>query len=410
MNDSPILSPLHGPSASSAPLASFSDDAFGVYVHWPFCAAKCPYCDFNSHVRHTKIDEPRYVAAFIREIAFMKTLKPTGKLVSIFFGGGTPSLMHPKTIEGILAAIDAAWGIDTATEITLEANPSSVEAERFLGYRTAGVNRVSLGVQSLRAADLKALGRMHTVEEAQAAISIAARTFERFSFDLIYARPDQTVAAWREELEEGLSYARDHLSLYQLTIEPDTPFEKLHKAGKLVVPNADVGRDFFDTTQEICEKAGLPAYEVSNHARLGAECQHNLIYWRSHDYIGIGAGAHGRISITNNAHTARIATVTHKMPETWLTQTEAQGNGISETETLSAEAMGDEFLLMGLRLREGIDLARFAHISGRTLDPHAEHIQDLVRYGMIEFLPQQRLRVTAEGFAVLDAVVADLAG
>ena len=252
------------------------DAGFGVYVHWPFCASKCPYCDFNSHVRHQPVDQERFLAAFRREIAHTRRVSRVAPSRSIFFGGGTPSLMKPETVGAILDAIGGAWSVEPDAEITLEANPTSVEAERFRGYRAAGINRVSLGVQALNDPDLRRLGRMHSVDEALAAVKIAASIFERYSFDLIYARPDQTPQAWRHELEYAISHAVEHLSLYQLTIEPGTWFEKLHRAGKLIVPDDDASRVLFDLTQEICEKRGLPAYEVSNHARPGAESRHNL--------------------------------------------------------------------------------------------------------------------------------------
>ena len=271
------------------------DAGFGVYVHWPFCLSKCPYCDFNSHVRDKGIDEARFLSAFRREIAHMAALAPGRTVTSVFFGGGTPSLMAPATTAALLDAIAAAWAVAPDAEITLEANPTSVEATRFAGYRAAGVNRVSLGVQALNDADLARLGRMHTAEEALAAVRIAAENFERFSFDLIYARPDQTPAAWAAELETAIGHAVEHLSLYQLTIEPGTWFERLHAAGKLVLPDHDAARALYDMTQEICERRGLPAYEISNHARPGAQSRHNLVYWRYGEYAGIGPGAHGRI-------------------------------------------------------------------------------------------------------------------
>ncbi|MFZ4533923.1 MAG: radical SAM family heme chaperone HemW [Alsobacter sp.] len=385
----------------SAP--SPEDPGFGVYVHWPFCAAKCPYCDFNSHVRQSRIDEPRFARAFAREIAHQAQMAPGRVVTSIFLGGGTPSLMQPATVASILDAIAFEWPVATGCEVTLEANPTSVEAGRLRGYREAGVNRVSLGVQAMNDADLKALGRMHSAEEAMAAVATAASVFERFSFDLIYARPEQTPAAWAAELTEAIDRAAEHLSLYQLTIEPDTVFERLRDAGKLVVPDAEAARALFDTTREVCERHGLPAYEISNHARPGAECRHNLVYWRYGEYAGVGPGAHARL-ITS---TGRFALSTALMPETWLERVEAEGHGVVEAERLSAEAEGDEFLLMGLRLAEGIDPARYTGLSGRVLDP--ARIGDLVREGLVETTPSGRLRVTRDGFPVLDAIVADLA-
>ena len=385
----------------SAP--SPEDPGFGVYVHWPFCAAKCPYCDFNSHVRQSRIDEPRFARALAREIAHQAQMAPGRVVTSIFLGGGTPSLMQPATVASILDAIAFEWPVATGCEVTLEANPTSVEAGRLRGYREAGVNRVSLGVQAMNDADLKALGRMHTAEEAMAAVATAASVFDRFSFDLIYARPEQTPAAWAAELTEAIGRAAEHLSLYQLTIEPGTVFERLRDAGKLVVPDADAARALFDTTREVCERHGLPAYEISNHARPGAECRHNLVYWRYGEYAGVGPGAHARL-ITS---TGRFALSTALMPETWLERVEAEGHGVVEAERLSAEAEGDEFLLMGLRLAEGIDPTRYTVLSGRVLDP--ARIGDLVREGLVETTPAGRLRVTRDGFPVLDAIVADLA-
>ncbi len=385
-----------------SPPQSF-DPGFGVYVHWPFCLSKCPYCDFNSHVRATPPDESKFVAAFRAELAHRAALAPGRVVSSIFFGGGTPSLMQPSTVGAILEAISENWSVSANAEITLEANPTSVEADRFAGYRAAGVNRVSLGVQALNDTDLKALGRMHSVAEAMAALDIAARHFDRFSFDLIYARPGQSPAHWRAELAEGIQRAGGHLSLYQLTIEPDTMFERLFKAGKITMPDEDTARELWDITQEMTELAGLPSYEVSNHARPGEESRHNLVYWRYGEYAGVGPGAHGRL-ITPRG---RLAQSTEKHPEMWATIVQADGHGIIEEELLSAEEQGDEYLLMGMRLREGIDAARFAQLRGHSLD--AERIASLVEDGMIEQTADGRIRVTREGMAVLDSVVADLA-
>ncbi len=273
-------------------------DAFGVYVHWPFCLAKCPYCDFNSHVRHEKPDEARYARAIARELAYVAPRTNARQVTSIFFGGGTPSLMQPATVQRVLDEIAKHWTISPNAEITLEANPTSVEAERFRGYRAAGVNRVSLGVQALDDVSLKSLGRMHTADEALKAVEVARKNFPRISFDLIYARPDQSLQAWREELTKALAYAPEHLSLYQLTIEPGTTFEMLHRAGKLVTPDADAARALWDVTQELCEARGMPAYEISNHAKAGAESRHNLVYWRYQEYAVPAPAAHGRIART----------------------------------------------------------------------------------------------------------------
>ncbi len=384
-------------------MISNSESGFGVYVHWPFCLAKCPYCDFNSHVRVGAIDQERYVAAFRREIEHRASLTPGRTVSSIFFGGGTPSLMKPETVAAILDCIAVNWNVAQGAEVTLEANPTSVEAERFRGYRLAGVNRLSIGVQALRDADLKALGRMHTVEEALAAVKTASSIFKRFSFDLIYARPGQSPAQWRTELLEAIGHAAEHLSLYQLTIEPDTMFERLYAAGKLAIPDADTGRALWDVTQEVCEAHGLPAYEVSNHARPGAESRHNLVYWRYGDYAGVGPGAHGRLQALDG----RRAQSTEKSPEHWLALVESWGHGLVEDVVLSPEEQGDEFLLMGLRLREGIDPIRFSRHSGHELDE--SRIQSLIAHGMIARTPKGHIRVTSEGMPVLDSVVADLA-
>jgi len=383
--------------------AADSDPGFAVYVHWPFCLAKCPYCDFNSHVRSATIDEERYVAAFRAEIRHRAEIAPGREVRSIFFGGGTPSLMRPQTVQAVIDAVAEAWSVAPDAEITLEANPTSVEAGRFRGYRAAGVNRLSIGVQALNDADLKFLGRRHSVAEALAALKVAASIFSRHSFDLIYARPGQSLEAWRSELGQALDLAGEHLSLYQLTIEPDTMFERLAKAGKLSVPDADLARELFDATQEITEAHGLPAYEVSNHARPGAESRHNLVYWRYGEYAGVGPGAHGRL-ITP---AGRRAQATERHPEMWLTQVESEGHGLIENEMLTAEQQGDEFLLMGLRLREGVDPERFRRLSGRALDQR--QVDSLAAEGFIETDQAGRVRVTPRGAPLLDSVVADLA-
>ena len=376
---------------------------FAVYVHWPFCLSKCPYCDFNSHVRHGGIDEARFVRAYETEIAAAAARAPGRTVSSIFFGGGTPSLMQPSSVQAILDCIANHWTVTSDVEVTLEANPTSVEAARLRAFRAAGVNRVSLGVQSLDDATLKELGRLHTAQEALDAVAVARSIFARYSFDLIYARPRQTLEAWAAELRRAIDEAAEHLSLYQLTIEPDTPFFGLHKAGKLIVPDEDLARDLYDLTQAICTDAGLPAYEVSNHARLGAECRHNLVYWRGHDYAGVGPGAHGRLTIDGR----RVATATEKRPEAWLMRVEGSGSGFTVEEKLTSGEAADEYLLMGLRLAEGIEPQRYAAFSGHPLDE--ARIAALGAEGMVEATPDGRLRVTRAGFPVLDAVVADLA-
>ena len=377
--------------------------AFGVYVHWPFCLSKCPYCDFNSHVRHAPVDEARFARAFEREIKTTAARMPRRQVSSIFLGGGTPSLMRPETVGAILDAIARHWPVADDVEVTLEANPTSVEATRFAGYRVAGVNRVSLGVQALDDASLKALGRLHTAREALDAVQIARQTFDRYSFDLIYARPDQTPRMWADELKTAIAEAAEHLSLYQLTIEPETPFFALHAQGKLKTPDETTARALYDVTQEVCAKAGLPAYEISNHARPGAECRHNLVYWRGEEYAGIGPGAHGRLDIGGVRH----AIATEKRPETWLMRVESVGHGIITDDGLNSEERADEFLLMGLRLTAGIDPRRYQALSGRPLDPR--RIALLRDEGAISIDESGRLRVTSAGFPVLDAVVADLA-
>ncbi|WP_454288439.1 radical SAM family heme chaperone HemW [Rhizobium arsenicireducens] len=391
------------PEAQPFLLPDTGEPGFGVYVHWPFCAAKCPYCDFNSHVRHQPVDQPRFVSAFLREMEEMRRLSGPKTVTSIFLGGGTPSLMDPATVSAILDGIARQWHVPDGIEITMEANPSSVEATRFRGYRSAGVNRASLGVQALNDPDLKFLGRLHDVEDALKAIRLAREIFPRMSFDLIYARPHQTVEAWEKELREAMSYAVDHLSLYQLTIEEGTAFYGLHKAGKFIVPDEEQAALLYEATQEITASEGLPAYEVSNHARPGAESRHNLTYWRYGDYAGIGPGAHGRLTRGRD----KLATATERNPEGWLAAVERDDHGMVDQELLGSDEQADELLLMGLRLREGVDLARWQQLSGRDPDPARE--QTLLEHGFIERLGNSRLRCTPKGMLILDAVVADLA-
>jgi oxygen-independent coproporphyrinogen-3 oxidase len=384
-------------------LSAAEQQAFGVYVHWPFCLSKCPYCDFNSHVRHAAIDEERFARAFTREIGTTAARTGARDVTSIFLGGGTPSLMRPETVGAVLDAIGKYWRVAADVEVTLEANPTSVEATRFAGYRAAGVNRVSLGVQALNDVALKELGRLHSVQEALDAVAIARKSFQRYSFDLIYARADQAPQAWADELALAIKEAAEHLSLYQLTIEEGTPFFGLHAAGKLKTPDEATARALYDVTQDVCGRHGLPAYEISNHARKGAECRHNLVYWRGQEYAGIGPGAHGRLDIDGQRH----ATATEKRPEAWLMRVEANGHGLVTDDTLNGIERADEFLLMGLRLTEGIDPKRYAALSGRPLDEH--RIALLKDEGAITVDANGRLRVTQAGFPVLDAVVADLA-
>jgi len=381
-------------------MGTAQDPGFGVYVHWPFCASKCPYCDFNSHVR-AGIDEKRWLAAYAAEIAHMATLAPHGIVGSIFFGGGTPSLMQPETVAGILDGIARHWPIAEDVEVTLEANPSSVEAGRFRGYRTAGVNRVSLGVQSLEPVELRKLGRLHSVEEATAAIRVAQSTFERVSFDLIYARPDQTAAAWSQELDAALDLAAGHLSLYQLTIEDGTPYAALHASGKLRIPEGQLAHDLFEVTQDRAAARGLRAYEISNHARPGEEARHNLLYWRYGTYAGIGAGAHGRLQ----TRAGRAAFSTERSPERWLELVERHGHAIVDELGLTFEEQADEMLLMGMRLAEGLDIARLARVTGRR--PSEAAVRSLVEQGLIEELGSV-IKATEAGRFVLNAVVLEL--
>lgn len=325
-------------------------------------------------------------------------------VTSIFIGGGTPSLMQPQTVEALLDGVAKIWGLPEGIEITMEANPSSVEADRFRSYRSAGVNRVSLGVQALNDVDLKFLGRLHDVREAKIAIGLAREIFPRLSFDLIYARPQQTAKAWEQELKEAIDYAADHLSLYQLTIEDGTPFKALHKAGKLIIPSDEMAADLYELTEHVTAEAGLPNYEISNYAMPGAESRHNLTYWRYGDYVGIGPGAHGRFTRADGLKTVTMA---ERMPEHWLDLTAQNGVGTIESETLDAQQQGDELLLMGLRLVEGLDLARYEILTGKSLNQAV--LDDLAKDGLIESISNTRLRATQSGRMVLNTLVSTLA-
>jgi putative oxygen-independent coproporphyrinogen III oxidase len=373
---------------------------FALYVHWPFCQAKCPYCDFNSHVV-AQVDQDAWANAFQSEIARVAALTGPRSLRSIFFGGGTPSLMEPRVVGAVLEAAARAWHMPEGIEITLEANPTSVEAERFAAYRALGVNRLSLGVQSLRAADLRALGRLHSVEEALAALRLARATFERVNFDLIYARQEQSLADWQAELQEALSFGPDHLSLYQLTIEDGTAFgERFARGGLRGLPDEDLAADLYDLTQEMTGAAGLPAYEVSNHARPGQEGQHNLVYWRSGDYAGIGPGAHGRLTIDGT----RQATEAVRQPWAWLAQVDTLCTGEVAVEVLDRAARLSEFLLMGLRLVEGVDVARLAWRAGP--DVWAK-VDEAVLDGLL-MRNDARVALSRRGRPLLNAVLARL--
>lgn len=379
------------------------EPGFGVYVHWPFCAQKCPYCDFNSHVRDKGWDEERFLRAYLREIDYIAGQTGPRTVASVFFGGGTPSLMQPATLAAIIEHLGKVWTLAPDAEITLEANPGSVDAGRFSGYRTAGVNRVSLGVQSLRDDDLKRLGRIHSASEALAALDIARANFDRISFDLIYARPHQTVEDWRVELGEALALDPSHLSLYQLTIEPGTAYHKLYNAGKLSLPPAEAASDLFELTQELTGASGLRAYETSNHALPGQESRHNLVYWRYGEYAGVGPGAHGRI-LTEGV---RSATATERHPETWLASVEAIQHGLIAREAISAAEAADEMLMMGLRLEEGLDLARLARIGG--VRPAPDLIADLVDFGVLWFdADADRIRAVDHGRFILNEIVLQL--
>lgn len=378
-------------------IEDWQSGGFGLYVHWPYCEAKCPYCDFNSHVRR-EIDHARWRRAYLSEIARYRAKVPERLLNSIFFGGGTPSLMAPETVAAVIEEARAAWPVANDLEVTLEANPGSVEAQRFAAYADAGVNRVSMGVQALKDVDLRRLGRLHTAAEARRAFDVARKLFDRISFDLIYARQDQTVADWQCELKEALTMAVDHLSLYQLTIEPGTVFGERFSRGMLRgLPDDDRSAEMYETTQEACLQAGLPAYEISNHARPGAESRHNLIYWRYGDYVGIGPGAHGRIT----ARGTRYATETWSNPDLWLDKVE-RGAAEKVVEPLSSHSQLCEFLLMGLRLDEGVEIARLKRLAGDA-EPTAA-IAHLRSMGMLE-LKDDRLRATASGRMVLNSVL-----
>ncbi|WP_010543892.1 radical SAM family heme chaperone HemW [Sphingomonas elodea] len=374
----------------SAPLA--------LYVHWPFCVSKCPYCDFNSHVRES-VDQARWRDALLADLAHEAAVLPGRRLGSIFFGGGTPSLMPPATVAAILDAAERAWGFEDGLEITLEANPSSVEAERFADIAAAGVNRVSLGLQALDDEALRFLGRAHGVDEGLAALATAQAAFRRVSFDLIYARPGQSVDTWEAELRRAIGFGTEHLSLYQLTIEPGTRFATLAARGQLTIPDADLGADLFETTRAITAAAGLRAYEISNHARPGAESRHNLTYWRYRDYAGIGPGAHGR--------RGGLATLRHKKPENWLAALDRNGHGMEREDVLAPYDRATEALLMGLRIAEGVDLDRVAELGGGTAPVDGAALDRLVRLGLAEH-DGSRLRITETGMPVLEAILREL--
>ncbi len=378
-----------------------TDPGFAIYIHWPFCLSKCPYCDFNSHVTQ-QLDQARWRAALLAELDWFAAWAPRKTVTSIFFGGGTPSLMEPATAAALIDRVALRWSTAPDLEVTLEANPSTVEAGRFRDFRSAGIGRLSLGVQALDDAALRFLGRRHDAAEALTALTIAAATFTRFSFDLIYARPEQSLAAWRGELARALDLAGDHLSLYQLTIEDGTAFAPAFARGEFALPDEDQSAAMFELTQDMTASFGLPAYEISNHARIGSECRHNLTYWLGGDYVGIGPGAHGRL--------AGEALRQHRAPEIWLERVEAQGHGTRQRETLDAATRADELVMMGLRLTAGIDGATFAAAAGQPLE-HIINAAGLARMeegGFVFRTKEGGLAATATGRLVLNALTAAL--
>ncbi|QIE41014.1 coproporphyrinogen III oxidase [Rhodobacteraceae bacterium SC52] len=396
----PLLNSRPDCLTADTPQNDWEAGGFGLYIHWPFCAAKCPYCDFNSHVT-AKIDHLRWRNAYLAELARCAELTRGRVLRTVFFGGGTPSLMDPDTVAAIMDRIKALWPTANDFEVTLEANPTSVEAAKFRAFQDAGISRVSMGIQSLHDEDLKRLGRMHSSAEAIAAFDVARKIFERVSFDLIYARQGQTLEGWKAELTQALDLSIDHLSLYQLTIEPGTAFGDRHARGRLRdLPDDDNAADMFDLTQQLCAAHGMPAYEVSNHAADGAQSRHNLIYWRYGDYLGIGPGAHGRVTTPQG----RMATETFRQPEKWLDAVEKRGSGESLIDPLDLPAQASEYLMMSLRLDEGTDTARLKRL-GLALDP--AKLSHLIGLGLLDVRGDQ-LRTTLEGRRVLNAILRDL--
>lgn len=383
-------------------MVNTSQETQALYIHWPFCQSKCPYCDFNSHVRPNGIDEADFLQAYLQEIQTIAARTPNKTITSIFFGGGTPSLMAPQTVQTLLDHVAKVWRLDDQIEISLEANPSSVEAMRFAGYRQAGVNRVSIGIQAFNDKDLKTLGRLHTVAEAETALEIAQNNFDQVSFDLIYARPHQSPKQWEQELLYALSKDPHHLSLYQLTIEPGTRFADLYALGKLKIPNSERAEQHFLITQNLCEQEGLEAYEISNHAKEGHECRHNLTYWRYGNYAGIGPGAHGRIESIGK----RFATATEPNPEIWRQKVRQQGHGLSVDEEISAEDQALEQLLMGLRLTEGLNIKAMRDKTG--FQPNETKIEPLIAEGLI-VQNKDYLRITSQGRFVLNYVITHIA-
>jgi oxygen-independent coproporphyrinogen-3 oxidase len=397
MTGAPALASADRAALAPAPADDWRAGGFGVYVHWPYCLSKCPYCDFNSHVAKGVVEHDRWARALVAELVAARAMTGPRRAGSVFFGGGTPSLMAPATAAAVIEAIDRLWGLESGAEITLEANPTSVEAGRFRAFAAAGVNRVSMGAQALNDADLKALGRTHTAAEARAAFDVARAAFARVSFDLIYARAGQTPEAWAAELRAAIAMAADHLSLYQLTIEQGTRFAELHARGMLRLPDDEASADMYCATQEVCAAAGLPAYEISNHAAPGAESRHNLVYWRYGDYAGVGPGAHGRLT----GEGGRVATTAERDPARWLAAVEARGSGLA-AEALAGADQAVEHLMMGLRLAEGVDLDRHARLAGAPLDPG--RIAPLEAMGLVR-RTGARLAATPAGRPLLDAAL-----
>jgi oxygen-independent coproporphyrinogen-3 oxidase len=386
---------LRRKAALRAPLA--------VYIHWPFCRSKCPYCDFNSHVRE-QIDEARWTRALLADLETQAKLAPDRHVVSIFFGGGTPSLMPSGTVAALIERVRALWPVAPDLEVTLEANPNSAEAERFSKFAAAGVNRLSLGIQAVDPAALRFLGRGHNRDEALAAIALARDTFPRYSFDLIYARPGQSVAAWDEELGEALTLAGSHLSLYQLTIEPGTAFGNRAERGETLTVDEDTAVALFELTQQRLAAAGMPAYEISNHSRPGAECRHNLAYWRYEDYLGVGPGAHGRVTRDGG----KLATQQRRAPEAWLAAIEETGSAFDETTPIARDASVEEMLMMGLRLAEGVSRARLEALAESSVEELFEPALARLIEGGFLTLDADRLVATAAGRQRLNAMLAAL--
>jgi len=379
----------------------FRPEQMGVYIHWPFCESRCPYCDFNAHVRE-ELDQKQWAEAYVQSLKHYAEIIPDKQIVSIFFGGGTPSLMEPETVATIIDAVQSLWRVANDIEITLEANPTSVENDKLLAFRDAGINRVSLGVQALNDEDLKFFGRGHNVDEALKAIELAKTHFERSSFDLIYARPNQMLENWEKELKQAVALSNGHLSLYQLTIERNTPFYMRHSRGEFAIPDDVQGAEFYHLTQDVLENAGLPAYEVSNHAKEGHTCRHNLIYWHMADYIGVGAGAHGRFVQGDQ----KFASRDHAAPEIWLERVGKNGHGAHELERLTQEDRFNECLMMGLRLRDGISIQAVEDKSGKAFSDmvDADKLQSSIDQDWV-IKGGDNLKLTREGLLRLNALI-----